>query len=99
MSGAFAAAAIRLLVPMSLPAMLVLSACATPARMHTEAQLNDIGARCGLALGELIQDDSEKRLLLVLRSDPSPAQRTCVAQWGREKHLKTVFVHMDFPNS
>ena len=35
------------------------AACATPARMHDEAQLNSVATGCGLALGELIQDDSE----------------------------------------
>ena len=33
---------------------LVLSACATPAQMHSEAQLNGVATGCGLALGELI---------------------------------------------
>jgi hypothetical protein len=80
-------------------AALALSACATAPVLHTDAQLNDVGARCGFALGELIQDDSEKKLLLVLRSEPSPGQRTCVVQWARKNNLKTVFVHMDFPNS
>jgi hypothetical protein len=79
-------------------ASLALSACATPARMHTDAQLNDVALGCGLALGELIQDDSEKRLLLTIRQDPTPQQRVCVAQWARRNGLKTVFVHMDFPS-
>jgi hypothetical protein len=77
--------------------VLPLSACATAPVLHTEAQLNDVGMRCGLALGELIQDESEKRLLLVIRSEPSPGQRTCIAQWARKNKLKTVFVHMNFP--
>ena len=42
--------------------VLALSGCATPAQMHTEAQLNDVALGCGLALGELIQDESEKKL-------------------------------------
>ena len=43
----------------SVPAIIAigtLSACVTPAQMHTEAQLNDVALGCGLALGELIQD-------------------------------------------
>jgi hypothetical protein len=76
---------------------LTLSACATSARMHDEVQLNQVATGCGFALGELIQDDSEKRLLLVIRSEPSPDQRSCVAQWARKNNLKTVFVHMNFP--
>ena len=79
-------------------ASLVLSACATPARMHDEAQLNTIALGCGLALGELIQDESEKKLLLVVRNAPTPAQRKCVARWARANHLKAVFVQMDFPS-
>src|SRR5438067_6437356 len=54
---------------------LALTACATPARMHSEAQLNDVALGCGLALGELIQDEEQKKLLLLIRSDPSPSQR------------------------
>jgi hypothetical protein len=76
---------------------LLLSACATPARMHTEAQLNDVALGCGLALGELIQDDSEKRLLIALRSDPSLPERACVARWAKRNGLKAVFVNIKFP--
>ena len=74
-----------------------LSACATPARMHDEAQLNSIALGCGLALGELIQDESEKKLLLMVRQDPSADQRLCVAKWARRNGLKAVFVNMQFP--
>ena len=77
--------------------MLTLSACATPARMHDEAQLNTIALGCGLALGELIQDESEKKLLLLVRQDPSADQRLCVAKWARRNGLKAVFVNMQFP--
>ena len=77
--------------------MVALSACATPARMHTEAQLNDVALGCGLALGELIQDESEKKLLLMVRQDPSADQRLCVAKWARRNGLKAVFVNMQFP--
>ncbi len=78
-------------------ATFALSACATPARMHTDEQLNAIATGCGLALGELMQDESEKRLLLMIRQDPSPEQRVCVAKWARRNGLKTVFVNMSFP--
>jgi hypothetical protein len=65
--------------------------------MHTEAQLNDVALGCGLALGELIQDESEKKLLLMVRQDPSVEQRVCVAKWARRNGLKAVFVNMTFP--
>jgi len=84
-----------LLTPLALA--LTLSACATPAQMHSEEQLNQVALGCGLALGELIQDDSEKRLLLMVHQNPSAAQRVCVAKWARKNGLKTVFVNMSFP--
>jgi hypothetical protein len=80
-------------------AAAALSACATAPVMHTEMELNDISRQCGLALGELLQDEIEKKLLLVIRNTPSPAQRACVARWARANHLKAVFVHMNFPES
>ena len=75
---------------------LGLSACVTP-RMHSEAELNDVTKACGLALGELMQDESQKKLLLLVRQDPSPDQRVCVAKWARRNGLRTVFVNMKFP--
>jgi hypothetical protein len=76
---------------------LALSACATPARMHDEAQLNQVALGCGLSLGELIQDESEKRLLLTMHQDVTARQRVCVAQWARKNGLKAVFVDATFP--
>jgi hypothetical protein len=75
----------------------LLSACATPARLHTESQLNDVALGCGLALGELIQDESEKKLLLAIRTEPTDQQRACVSRWARRNGLKAVFVNMQFP--
>ena len=75
----------------------LLSACATPARMHTELQLNEVAVGCGLAVGELIQDDEQKKLLLMVRNDASVHQRVCVARWARRNGLKAVFVNTRFP--
>jgi hypothetical protein len=77
--------------------LLSLAACATPARLHDEAQLNQVALGCGLALGELMQDESEKRLLLLVHQDPTAEQRTCVARWAKRNGLKAVFVNMSFP--
>ena len=70
---------------------LALSACAT-ARLHSEAELDAVGRECGLALGELVQDESEKRLLFLFRVKPTPAERLCVARWARKNHLRPVFI-------
>jgi hypothetical protein len=65
--------------------------------MHDEAQLNRVALGCGLALGELIQDESEKKLLLTMRSDPTLQQRACVARWAKRNGLKAVFLNIKFP--
>ena len=77
-----------------------LAACVTPARLHEQTELNHIGQRCGLALGELFQDESEKRLLFMVKIGPTPEQRACVASWARKNGLKTVFVdNIAFPET
>ena len=76
-------------------AMLCLGGCVS-ARMHSETELNSVARGCGLALGELMQDESEKRLRLMMRNEPTVKQRVCVAKWARRNGLKAVFVEMDF---
>ena len=76
----------------ALACALTLSACATTARLHTAAELNDVGRNCGLALGELFQDESEKRLLFLFKVEPTVEERSCVHAWARKNKLRTVFV-------
>jgi len=77
---------------------VALSACATPAQMHSEEQLNAVALGCGLALGELIQDEEQKKLLLLVHNNPSTRERVCVYQWARRNGLKAVFVNMSVPS-
>ena len=87
----------RALLLLALP--LALSACAT-ARLHNVEEINSVGASCGVAAGEVFQDESEKRLLFLMRPDASEAQRLCVLRWARKNHLKFVFVNaINFPES
>jgi hypothetical protein len=72
-------------------AVLALSACAT-ARLHSQAELNAVGEQCGLALGELFQDEEEKRLLFFFKVAPTPAERACVVRWARKNHMRAVIV-------
>ena len=75
----------------------LVTGCAT-ARFHSEAELATVGRDCGLALGELFQDESEKRLLFLFRISPSTEQRACVVRWARKNRLKTVIVEAaNFP--
>jgi hypothetical protein len=76
---------------------VTLTACVT-ARLHSDEELASVGRECGLALGELFQDESEKRLLFLFRIQPSAEQRACVVRWARRNHLKTVIVEAaNFP--
>jgi hypothetical protein len=78
-------------------AALALSACAT-ARLHSVEEINAVGTGCGVALGELFQDESEKKLLFLMKPGATPAQRTCVIRWARKNHLKAVIVEaINFP--
>ena len=82
---------------MAVAALLLLSGCVT-ARFHSEEELATVGRDCGLALGELFQDESEKRLLFLFRISPTAAERSCVIRWARKNHLKTVIVEAaNFP--
>ena len=77
-------------------AALTLSACATTqARMHSQAEINGVTRQCGLALGELFQDESEKRLLFMIRHGATAEERACVIRWARERHLRVVFVNAE----
>ena len=76
---------------MPLTAAVALSACAT-ARMHSQEELNVASLGCGLTFGELIQDEEEKRLLIMFRAAPSPEHRDCVQKWAKKRHLKLVII-------
>jgi len=76
---------------------MALCACATPARMHEQAALDSVALGCGLTYGELIQDEQQKKLLLLIHDSPSAEQRVCVTKWARRNGLKAVFVNMQFP--
>ena len=66
--------------------------------MHTQDELNSASLACGLTYGELIQDEEAKKLLIMMRQAPSPAQRRCVYQFARKQHLKLVVVDaISFP--
>lgn len=66
--------------------------------MHSEKELNAIGRECGLALGELFQDESEKRLLFLFRPGSTAQERVCVTRWAHKNGLRPVFVEaINFP--
>ena len=75
-------------------AVLALSACVTPTQMHSEDQLNGVAQTCGLSLGDVMQDESEKRLLFLMKIEPSREQRACVYRWAHRNHLHLVIINL-----
>jgi hypothetical protein len=69
-----------------------LSACATGPQLHSEAQLNVVARSCGLALGELVQEEDAQKLLFIFRIAPSAQQRSCVFQWARRNRMRPVVI-------
>ncbi len=71
-----------------------LSACATTPRLHSQDELNVVARSCGLALGELVQEEDKdaRKLLFVFRIAPTREQRLCVARWARKNKMRPVII-------
>ena len=70
---------------------LVLSACATP-RMHSKLELSTVELKCGLSAGELVQDEELKKVVVLFRVGPTPAERSCVYEWAHKNHLHLAVI-------
>ncbi len=74
---------------------LLLGACATT-RLYSEQELGSLAQSCGYALGEVVQDAEEKRLLLVLTAVPTTvAEQRCIRDWARPRHLHVVYAQVE----
>ena len=72
-------------------AAFTLSGCVT-ARMHSADELASVGHACGLATGELVQEQELKKVLFLYRVAPAPAQRHCVYRWAHANHLYLAII-------
>ena len=73
-----------------------LCACATtPAapRMHSVEELGVVAQGCGLALGEVVQEAEEPRLLFLFASAATASEVRCVRRWSHRRSLH--FVHIE----
>jgi hypothetical protein len=81
----------RLVLLLALP----LAACATT-RLYSEQELGSLAQSCGYALGEIVQDPEEKRLLLVMTAvATTPAEQQCVRRWARPRRLHVVYAQVE----
>jgi hypothetical protein len=77
---------------------LALTACVTTPRLYTQQELGSLAQSCGYALGEIIQDEEEKRLLLVLTAvQTTQAEQQCIRRWARPRHLHVVYAQVKVP--
>ena len=72
-------------------AALLLSACVTP-RLYPEDQINRLTQRCGLAVGEVVQEEEEPRILFLVAPEASATQVTCVSRWAKKRALKVYHI-------
>jgi hypothetical protein len=72
--------------------VLGVSACVTPARLYSDAELSALTRSCGLAQGELLQEEEEPRLLFLFRPGATPRERVCVARWSKRHGLHMAYV-------
>ena len=74
----------------------MLSGCVT-ARMHSPEELNVVANECGLALGQVAQDEEEKTTAVRDAEQADAAATRLRRQWARKNHLKAVFIEgMEF---
>jgi hypothetical protein len=77
-------------------ASLLLAGCVTTPRLYTQQELGTLAQRCGYALGEVVQDEEETRLLLVLTAvATTKAEENCIYRWARPRRLHVVFAQIE----
>ncbi|MEA3040986.1 MAG: hypothetical protein QOC65_475 [Sphingomonadales bacterium] len=72
-----------------------LAGCTTtqPVRMYSQHELGVVAHRCGLALGEVSQEEEEPRLLFLFAERAEEGAVRCVRRWSRRHSLH--FVHIE----
>ena len=77
-------------------AALTLSACVNT-RVFTETELGEVGRRCGLAAGEVIQEADHPRFLFLYAVGPTRGELRCVQHWARRHNMNLVYIEaVDF---
>ena len=71
------------------------AACATtqPVRMYSAQELGAVAQRCGRALGEVVQEEEEPRLLFLFAAGAPTGDVRCVRRWSHRRSLH--FIHIE----
>ena len=89
----------RTAIALTLGTGLVLAGCATIPRLYSENELSTVSRACGLAAGELVQEEEEPRLVFLFRQGPSRSQVSCVRDWSRKRKLTLALVEMNWTDN
>lgn len=76
-------------------ALSLAAGCATtrPVRMYSPQELGAVAERCGRALGEVVQEEEEPRILFLFAAGAPAADVRCVERWSHRRSLH--FVHIE----
>lgn len=79
--------------PAVLCATAALAGCVATPRLYSSQELGVVARSCGFALGEVVQEAEEPRLLFLFAASASPEEVACVQRWSRPRHFH--FVHIE----
>lgn len=70
--------------------------CATIPRAYSQQELGRVAQGCGYALGELVQEHDEPRILFVFSlAAASKQEQACVQRWARKRKLHVAFMAVE----
>lgn len=72
-------------------AALALAGCVS-VRGYSDAELSDVARTCGLAAGELVQEESYPKILFLYAVGPTAEQKSCVQKWARKRNLHLSYI-------
>jgi hypothetical protein len=61
--------------------------------MYSAQELGMVAQRCGLALGEVVQEEEEPRILFLFAAAAPASEVRCVRRWSHRRSLH--FVHIE----
>jgi len=77
-------------------ACLALAACVTKPRVYSVSELGRVAQSCGYALGELVQEADEPRILFVFSvAEANQVDQACVYRWARPRRLHVAFLAVE----
>lgn len=75
---------------------LLIAGCATVPRAYSQLELGQVAQSCGYALGELVQEHDEPRILFVFSlAEASRKEQACVQRWARKRKLHVAFMAVE----